>query len=115
MKRKRGGQPGNKNAVGHGAPFGNRNALKHGLYTPFTPTILLKNGIPLERYDEWFWGNIAKLGYTREDLQGYRGHGFDGSIQLFMREGPDGKPEPDKIKIYCGKTVVFDSSNADKK
>ena len=67
------------------------------------------------RYDEWFWGNIAKLGYTREDLQGYRGHGFDGSIQLFMREGPDGKPEPDKIKIYCGKTVVFDSSNADKK
>jgi hypothetical protein len=46
MKRSRGGQPGNKNAVGnkggapygntnasgHGAPRGNRNAVVHGLY-----------------------------------------------------------------------------------
>lgn len=48
-KRKRGGQPGNKNAagnhggapignqnaVGHGAPFCNKNALKHGFYSRF--------------------------------------------------------------------------------
>lgn len=44
-KKKKGGQPGNKNAVGHGAPFGNKNAVgfgapygsknatKHGLFT----------------------------------------------------------------------------------
>lgn len=33
-KRKRGGQPGNKNAVGNrgGAPFGNQNAVTHGGY-----------------------------------------------------------------------------------
>jgi hypothetical protein len=34
-KRKRGGQPGNKNAIGNrggGAPIGNTNAQKHGLY-----------------------------------------------------------------------------------
>jgi uncharacterized protein YjcR len=31
-KRKRGGQPGNKNGVGHGAPKGNKNNYKHGLY-----------------------------------------------------------------------------------
>lgn len=33
-KRKRGGQPGNKNAVGNrgGAPYGNQNAVKHGGY-----------------------------------------------------------------------------------
>lgn len=31
-KRRRGGQPGNRNAVGHGAPRGNKNALKHGLW-----------------------------------------------------------------------------------
>ena len=30
--RRRGGQPGNRNAAGHGAPRGNQNALKHGLY-----------------------------------------------------------------------------------
>lgn len=35
MKRKRGGQPGNKNAVGNKgghAPYGNTNAWKHGGY-----------------------------------------------------------------------------------
>lgn len=31
-KRKRGGQPGNKNAVGSGAPKGNNNNYKHGIY-----------------------------------------------------------------------------------
>ncbi len=31
-KRKQGGQPGNKNAVGHGAPKGNKNNYKHGIY-----------------------------------------------------------------------------------
>lgn len=30
QKRKRGGQPGNRNAVGHGAPYGNQNAVGHG-------------------------------------------------------------------------------------
>jgi len=29
-KRRRGGQPGNRNAAGHGAPRGNRNAVGHG-------------------------------------------------------------------------------------
>lgn len=32
-KPRRGGQPGNKNTVGHGAPHGNINAETHGAYT----------------------------------------------------------------------------------
>lgn len=32
-KRKRGGQPGNKNAAGAGAPIGNKNAETHGAYS----------------------------------------------------------------------------------
>lgn len=32
-KRKRGGQPGNRNATGAGAPFGNSNAESHGAYS----------------------------------------------------------------------------------
>lgn len=32
-KRKRGGQPGNKNAAGAGAPVGNKNAETHGAYS----------------------------------------------------------------------------------
>lgn len=30
--KRKGGQPGNQNAVGHGAPPGNLNAVKHGAY-----------------------------------------------------------------------------------
>lgn len=33
LKRKRGGQPGNRNAVGAGAPYGNSNAVTHGAYS----------------------------------------------------------------------------------
>ena len=32
-ERRRGGQPGNKNAVGHGAPLGNQNAVTTGEYS----------------------------------------------------------------------------------
>ena len=38
MKKKRGAQPGNKNAVGNrggGAPYGNKNAMKHGIHSKF--------------------------------------------------------------------------------
>jgi hypothetical protein len=32
-RRKRGGQPGNRNSSHHGAPRGNKNAAKHGFYS----------------------------------------------------------------------------------
>ncbi|MGG1291385.1 phage terminase small subunit [Bacillus smithii] len=35
--KKRGGQPGNKNALGHGPPKGNQNALKHGFFSKYIP------------------------------------------------------------------------------
>ena len=35
--KKKGGQPGNKNAVGHGAPKKNSNAEKHGLFRRYLP------------------------------------------------------------------------------
>lgn len=33
----KGGQPGNKNAVGHGAPEGNKNSEKHGFFAKWLP------------------------------------------------------------------------------
>lgn len=36
-KKKRGGQPGNKNAVGYGAPKENKNAEKHGFFSKYLP------------------------------------------------------------------------------
>jgi len=35
--KKRGGQPGNKNALGHGPPKRNQNALKHGFFSKYIP------------------------------------------------------------------------------
>ena len=43
--RKRGGQPGNKNAAGAGAPAGNRNAETHGAYN----TVRLEDLPPEQR------------------------------------------------------------------
>ena len=36
-KRKKGGQPGNKNSVGHGAPEKNKNAEKYGFFSKYLP------------------------------------------------------------------------------
>lgn len=36
-QKKKGGQAGNRNAAGHGAPQKNRNAEKHGLYARYLP------------------------------------------------------------------------------
>lgn len=36
-KKKRGGQPGNKNAKGHGPPRNNQNAVTHGLFSKYIP------------------------------------------------------------------------------
>ncbi|MCL2356626.1 MAG: hypothetical protein FWC70_05620 [Defluviitaleaceae bacterium] len=43
--RKRGGQPGNSNAAGHGAPFKNKNAETHGAYS----TVNMGDISPAER------------------------------------------------------------------
>ena len=36
-ERKKGGQPGNKNSVGHGAPEKNKNAEKYGFFSKYLP------------------------------------------------------------------------------
>lgn len=64
-KRKRGGQPGNKNAVGHGAPQGNQNATKHGLFSRYLPedTRELFNALDSADPLDLLWDQI-KLAYT---------------------------------------------------
>ena len=37
QKRRKGGQPGNKNAAGHGAPLKNKNAEKFGFFSKYLP------------------------------------------------------------------------------
>ena len=64
-KRKRGGQPSNKNAVGHGAPKGNQNATKHGLFSRYLPEDTRELFFSLDSADplDLLWDQI-KLAYT---------------------------------------------------
>lgn len=64
-KKKRGGQPGNKNAVGHGAPKGNQNATKHGLFSRYLPEDTREIFFSLDSADplDLLWDQI-KLAYT---------------------------------------------------
>lgn len=64
-KRKRGGQPGNKNSVGHGAPKGNQNATKHGLFSRYLPEDTRELFFSLDSEDplDLLWDQI-KLAYT---------------------------------------------------
>ena len=64
-KRKPGGQPGNKNAVGHGAPKGNQNAVKHGLFSRYLPEDTREIFFSLDSADplDLLWDQI-KLAYT---------------------------------------------------
>lgn len=91
-KKKRGGQPGNKNAVGnhggapcgnrnaagHGAPYGNKNALKHGLYE----TILLPNTINL----------LAARIMERKGMEPTLKNFYDTRAQLIAETCPDMAP-----------------------
>lgn len=58
-KRKQGAQPGNKNAVGHGAPKGNKNAEKFGFYTKHLPeeTVSIIQDMPTDPLDI-LWSQI---------------------------------------------------------
>lgn len=49
----RGGQPGNKNAVGHGAPVGNNNAEKFGFFRKYLPeeTVSIIQEMPKDPLD----------------------------------------------------------------
>lgn len=65
QKKKRGGQPGNKNAIGHGAPKGNQNATKHGLFSRYLPEDTRELFFSLDSADplDLLWDQI-KLAYT---------------------------------------------------
>lgn len=52
-KRKHGGQPGNKNAAGHGAPKRNKNAEKYGFFSKYLPeeTVSIIQEMPQDPLD----------------------------------------------------------------
>lgn len=65
VAKKKGGQPGNKNAVGHGAPEGNKNAEKHGFFAKWLPEETREIMQSIQSADplDLLWDNI-QLQYT---------------------------------------------------
>lgn len=65
VAKKKGGQPGNQNASGHGAPEGNQNATKHGLFSRYLPKDTREIFNALDSIDplDLLWDQI-KLAYT---------------------------------------------------
>jgi uncharacterized protein YjcR len=61
----KGGQPGNKNAVGHGAPEENKNSEKHGFFSKWLPAETAEIMQSIEKIDplDILWDNIM-LQYT---------------------------------------------------
>lgn len=59
-KRKKGGQPNNKNSVGCGAPKENKNAEKHGFFSKYLPDETKEIIEDVKELDpiEILWGNI---------------------------------------------------------
>ena len=59
LKKRRGGQPGNKNAVGHGAPKRNKNAEKFGFFSKYLPeeTVSIIQEMPADPLDV-LWDQI---------------------------------------------------------
>lgn len=60
VAKRKGAQPGNKNAVGHGAPEQNKNAEKHGFFSKYLPEETFSIIREIERKDplDILWENI---------------------------------------------------------
>lgn len=59
-KKEKGGQPGNKNAAGHGAPQENKNAEKHGFFSKYLPEETMDIIQEIQEKDpiDLLWDNI---------------------------------------------------------
>lgn len=60
VAKSKGGQPGNKNAVGHGAPERNKNAEKYGFFSKYLPEETREIFYAIEQADplDLLWHNI---------------------------------------------------------
>lgn len=99
-KRKKGGQPGNKNAVGHGAPVGNKNAEKYGFFSKYLPeeTIAIMQEMPTEPLDIlWHEIQIAYAAIIRAQQIMYVRDKEDKTLEKI--ESRDGKVSTEKWEV----------------
>ncbi|MEF2767906.1 MAG: phage terminase small subunit [Dorea phocaeensis] len=114
-KRKHGGQPGNKNAVGHGAPKRNKNAEKYGFFSKYLPeeTVSIIQEMPQDPLDVlWDQIQIAYAAIIRAQQIMYVEDRDDKTIEKVGESSGDTSSEKWEVQQAWDKQASFLSAQA---
>ena len=115
QKRKHGGQPGNKNAVGHGAPPRNKNAEKFGFFSKYLPeeTVSIIQEMPTDPLDIlWDQIQIAYAAIIRAQQIMYVEDRDDKTIEKVGESSGDTFSEKWEVQQAWDKQASFLSAQA---
>lgn len=114
-KRKHGGQPGNKNAAGHGAPKRNKNAEKYGFFSKYLPeeTVSIIQEMPEDPLDVlWDQIQIAYAAIIRAQQIMYVEDRNDKTIEKVGESSGDTFSEKWEVQQAWDKQASFLSAQA---
>ena len=114
-KRKHGGQPGNKNAAGHGAPKRNKNAEKYGFFSKYLPeeTVSIIQEMPTDPLDIlWDQIQIAYAAIIRAQQIMYVEDRDDKTIEKVGESSGDTFSEKWEVQQAWDKQASFLSAQA---
>lgn len=114
-KRKHGGQPGNKNAAGHGAPKRNKNAEKYGFFSKYLPeeTVSIIQEMPQDPLDVlWDQIQIAYAAIIRAQQIMYVRDAEDKTIEKVGESSGDTFSEKWEVQQAWDKQASFLSAQA---
>lgn len=114
-KRKHGGQPGNKNAAGHGAPKRNKNAEKYGFFSKYLPeeTVSIIQEMPEDPLDVlWDQIQIAYAAIIRAQQIMYVEDRDDKTIEKVGESSGDTFSEKWEVQQAWDKQASFLSAQA---
>lgn len=114
-KRKHGGQPGNKNAAGHGAPKRNKNAEKYGFFSKYLPeeTVSIIQEMPQDPLDVlWDQIQIAYAAIIRAQQIMYVEDRDDKTIEKVGESSGDTFSEKWEVQQAWDKQASFLSAQA---
>lgn len=115
QKRKHGGQPGNKNAAGHGAPKRNKNAEKYGFFSKYLPeeTVSIIQEMPEDPLDVlWDQIQIAYAAIIRAQQIMYVRDAEDKTIEKIERKDGNVIGEKWEVQQAWDKQASFLSAQA---
>ena len=115
QKRKHGGQPGNKNAAGHGAPKRNKNAEKYGFFSKYLPeeTVSIIQEMPEDPLDVlWDQIQIAYAAIIRAQQIMYVEDRDDKTIEKVGESSGDTFSEKWEVQQAWDKQASFLSAQA---